>query len=277
MGMLELNQLKSSLRQWRRQQHRRDRQIQAPCIGFLNLKLFYLLRLKFDLRTAISACDLNVQLSLLGTSRIKKYERFCSGTVLYARTEVPSSMPNLETLTISSEAETVNTPMAPSKFLHLKFLTILLGGQTYDVFSLVSFLCASPSLETFILNVRLELMERISLVEDPSNLRKMSEYSHNKLKHVQMINFSSVKTLVELTCHILDSSTSLECLILDTTHSAPRCSVNKLGKCLPLRRDALVEAHRALLAIQTYIKPKVPSTVELNVLEPCSRCHAVGI
>ncbi|CAL5020652.1 unnamed protein product [Urochloa decumbens] len=223
------------------------------------------------------AGDLIVQLSLLGTSRIKKYERFCSGTVLYARTEVPSNMPNLETLTIFSEAETVNTPMVPSKFLHLKFLTIVLGGQTYDIFSLVSFLCASPSLETFILNVRPGRMERISLLEDPSNLRKMSEHSHNKLKRVQMINFSHVKTLVELTCHILDSTTSLECLTLDVTHGAPRCSVNKCGKCLPMRREALAEAHRALLAIQTYINPKVPSTVEFNVLEPCSRCHTVGI
>ncbi|RCV07501.1 hypothetical protein SETIT_1G249900v2 [Setaria italica] len=226
------------------------------------------------------AGDLNIQLSLLGTSRIKKYERFCSGTVFYARTELPSSMANLETLSIYSEVETVNTPMVPSKFLHLKFLTITLGGQTYDVFSLVSFFYASPSLETFILNVRPEeSMERISLLEDPSNLRKISEHRHNKLKRVWMINFSSIKTLVELTCHILDSTTSLECLTMDTTHGAPRCScsVNKSGKCLPMRRNALMEAHRALLAIQTYIKPKVPSTVELNVLEPCSRCHLLEV
>ncbi|OEL36441.1 hypothetical protein BAE44_0002539 [Dichanthelium oligosanthes] len=184
-------------------------------------------------------------------------------------------MPNLETLTIYSEAETVNTSMVPSKFLHLKFLTIVLGGPTYDIFSLVSFLYASPFLESFILNVRSKCMERVSLVEDPSSLRKMMEYRHNKLKRVQMINFSSVKSLVELTCHILDSTTSLVCLTLDTTHGAPRCSVNKSGKCLPIRRVALAEAHRALLAIRTYTKPKVPSTVKLNVLEPCSRCHAV--
>ncbi|RLM80522.1 uncharacterized protein C2845_PM12G10530 [Panicum miliaceum] len=109
------------------------------------------------------AGDLNVQLSLLGASRIKKYQRFCSGgTVFYARTELPSSMPNLETLTLYSDAE-----------------------------------------------VRSEGMERISLLEEPSNLRKLSDHHHKKLKRVQMTNFSSVKALVELTCHILDSTVGL--------------------------------------------------------------------
>jgi hypothetical protein len=49
--------------------------------------------------------------------------------------------------------QTVNIPMVPSIFLHLKLLTIVLRGHTYDYFSLLSFLVASPSLETFILNV----------------------------------------------------------------------------------------------------------------------------
>ncbi|RLM79377.1 hypothetical protein C2845_PM12G21730 [Panicum miliaceum] len=79
-----------------------------------------------------------------------------------------------------------------------------------------------PNLETLTLysdaEVRSEGMERISLLEEPSNLRKMSDHRHKKLKRVHMTNFSSVKTLVELTCHILDSTTSLECLTLDTTH-----------------------------------------------------------
>ena len=97
-------------------------------------------------------------------------------------------MPNLETLAIYSEIEVyilqlyvsvdyqyahnaiiadidcniirfdiflqkVNTPMVPSRFHHLKFLSISLGGQSYDYFSLVSFFDASPSLESFFLNV----------------------------------------------------------------------------------------------------------------------------
>lgn len=51
-----------------------------------------------------------------------------------------------------------NTPMLPTKFPYLKYLSISLIGLTnspaYDYLSLVSFLAASPLLETFFLAVR---------------------------------------------------------------------------------------------------------------------------
>ncbi|BAF25503.2 Os09g0502800 [Oryza sativa Japonica Group] len=54
--------------------------------------------------------------------------------------------------------QVVNTPMLTTKFLYLKYLSISLSGLTvspsYDYFSLVSFLDASPFLETFFLAVR---------------------------------------------------------------------------------------------------------------------------
>ncbi|KAF8775248.1 hypothetical protein HU200_004651 [Digitaria exilis] len=193
-----------------------------------------------------------VQLSLGDTLRIKKLNRSCINAALYARTELPSSMPNLETLTLCSDGERLNTPMMPSRFLHLRFLCITICGVAYDLLSLVSFFHASPSLETFILSVSQH-------PSYPSGLRMMHEHQYDKLKSVQIINFSSNKSLVELTCHILKSAT---------------CSVSKSGKCLLMRTEALVEARRAALAIQTYIQSKVPSAVELNVLEPCSQCHA---
>jgi len=80
-----------------------------------------------------------------------------TNVVCYARAKLPSIMPNLETLALGSSAE-VNTPMLPTKFLNLKHLTIQISGATlppsYDYFSLVSFLDASPSLETWYLEVR---------------------------------------------------------------------------------------------------------------------------
>lgn len=51
--------------------------------------------------------------------------------------------------------------MVADKFLNLKYLGIYLGGDyeafspAYDYLSLVSFLDASPALETFILTVKL--------------------------------------------------------------------------------------------------------------------------
>jgi hypothetical protein len=51
----------------------------------------------------------------------------------------------------------IDAPMVPSKFLHLKVLCISIQNWTYmreyDFLSLVSFLDASPSLETFGLTV----------------------------------------------------------------------------------------------------------------------------
>jgi hypothetical protein len=54
-------------------------------------------------------------------------------------------------------SQMVNTPMAAgAKFLHLKYLEVYLDGDLstgYDYLSLVSFLDASPVLETFMFSV----------------------------------------------------------------------------------------------------------------------------
>lgn len=221
--------------------------------------------------------DLHIQLSLENTCRIKILNRHCSNFTFYARTNLPSIMPNLEALSIRSDIEMVNTPMVSSKFLHLRLLKIAVGSLTFDFLSLASFLDASPSLETFILEVIREFKERVSVFEDHSDLRMMPGHHHSKLKHIKVIKFSAAKSVAELTCHILESATSLESLTLDTTHGMPRCSVNRIGKCVFLLKEALVEAQKGVLAAQAFIKPKVPSTVEFNVFEPCSRCHAVEL
>jgi hypothetical protein len=83
----------------------------------------------------------------------------------------------------------------------------------------------------------------MSRFEDPSDLRKMPEHHHNRLKRVQIINFTSAKSLVELTCHILESTTSF---------GVPRCSLNKFGKCLSIRKDALMKAYRALETVRNF-------------------------
>ncbi|CAL5009105.1 unnamed protein product [Urochloa decumbens] len=115
------------------------------------------------------------------------------------------TMPNLETLVLSSDEEVVNTPILPTKFLYLKHLTIdmvsgLSFSPSYDYFSLVSFLLASPSLETLILNVTQQCMEHESAVGGSSHLRKMPEHQHCCLKSVKIIGFSSAKGLVLKLC-----------------------------------------------------------------------------
>ncbi|CAM0952236.1 unnamed protein product [Alopecurus aequalis] len=218
------------------------------------------------------------QISLGGSLQVKTLRIICShqaNIVCYARHNLLSIAPNVETLTISSSSEMVNTPILSGKFLHLKDLQIsLVGMAAYDYFSLVSFLDASPHLENFVLAIPQHRMEHDLILGGP---RQIPEQRYDKLKNVKISGFCSVKSLVELTCHILENTTSLDCLTLDTTrHPTLKCSVTKSGKCFPLvDRGSLVEAQKALLAIRRYVVGKVPSTVKLNILEPCSRCHAV--
>uniref|UniRef100_A0ACD5XME8 Uncharacterized protein n=2 Tax=Avena sativa TaxID=4498 RepID=A0ACD5XME8_AVESA len=229
-----------------------------------------------------AAVDELGQLSLGQSLQLKILEISYYGAVCYARAELPSSFPSLESLTIFSWSEMVSTPMVPSKFSYLKHLRVVFPARslspTYDHCSLISFFDASPSLETFFLQVVPMYAKHPSIFADPSDLRKMPEHRHDKLKNVKIVGFSSSKSLVELTCHILESTTSLEYLTLDTTdgHSPPRCSsVHNMGKCFPIDRDVILEAHKALLAIRTYIQGIVPSKVKFTVGKPCSQCHAV--
>ncbi|XBH71383.1 hypothetical protein VPH35_098838 [Triticum aestivum] len=124
-------------------------------------------------------------------------------------------------------------------------------------------------------------MRHTSIFADPSGRRQMPEHHHDKLKSVTITGFSSAKCLVELTCHILESTKSLEYLTLHTTDgdSVSRCSVNGSDKCCgcPMGRDAIVEARQGLLAIRTYIEGIVPSKVKFTVVEPCSQCHVVEV
>ncbi|CAL5009614.1 unnamed protein product [Urochloa decumbens] len=167
-----------------------------------------------------------VNFSCVETLQIKKLDMERPNFIRDARSKLPFIMPNLETLVIESGHEVVDAPMLHTKFLYLKHLTIcLISGSTisrpYNYFSLVSFLEASPSLETLILDVIALRMAHESIFAD-SELRYMPEHRLGCLKSVKISGFSSAKSLVELTCYILKNAVSLECLTLDTIYG-PRC------------------------------------------------------
>lgn len=108
-----------------------------------------------------------------------------------------------------------------------------------------------------------------------SDLRQMPQYRHHNFQSFEITGFGSAKSLVELTCYILESTTSLQCVTLDTTLlGAFKCSESKSKKCFSVTRGTIIEVQKALLAIKTYIKKKVPATVQLTVVEPCRLCHA---
>uniref|UniRef100_A0A0D9VAK6 Uncharacterized protein n=1 Tax=Leersia perrieri TaxID=77586 RepID=A0A0D9VAK6_9ORYZ len=218
----------------------------------------------------------SVQLSLGETLQMKSLCVERPGYIFHARANLPSIMPNLESLTIDSYQEVAYAPMSCSKFLYLRHLSIRLTGApffvAYDYLSLASFINAAPLLETFNLYVWQLDKYNVSIFADAADLRLTREEQHHSLKSVRINAFNSAKSLVELTCHILENTTSLECLTLEAAESCYKNS--ETGKCVPFGRDISMEGQRGILAIRRYIEPMVPSTVKLHVLEPCS-CLAI--
>ena len=131
------------------------------------------------------------------------------------------------------------------------------------------------------LQVNQNVMKHDSVFGDASHLRQIPGHKHDRLRKVQINGFCSAKSMVELACHILENAPLLESLTVDTivdSHSdgdASRCSVRKKGRCKRVARNMVMEAHKALRAVDRFIVGKVPASVKLNVGEPCSRCHAI--
>ncbi|RLN13366.1 hypothetical protein C2845_PM09G00830 [Panicum miliaceum] len=196
-----------------------------------------------------------------------------SGMFQYALTKLQSIASNLQSLTLLSSRECFNMPSLPDKFLHLRNLKIhCFVMENFDFFPLVSFLKACPALESFFLLAGRHLdVRRDSIMHqysDSSHTRRVAEVHQDNLKKVTITGFCSAKSLIELTWQILESSSSLQCLVLDTTSG-----YDNTGICNNMERKAVMEALRGVEAIKKYIKGKVPSRVNLEVLEPCGRCH----
>ena len=141
----------------------------------------------------------------------------------------------------------------------------------------VPFRAMNSSVLFFHLQASRRRQKHDSIFEDPSHLERTPGHCYDNLRHVKITSFCSSKLLVKLTCHILENTPSLECLILDITHGGLKCSDKRFSKCSVVRKATLVEAPKALEAIRAYIAGKVPSTAKLIVLEPCNQCNTVGI
>uniref|UniRef100_A0A0D9XSK2 At1g61320/AtMIF1 LRR domain-containing protein n=1 Tax=Leersia perrieri TaxID=77586 RepID=A0A0D9XSK2_9ORYZ len=126
------------------------------------------------------------------------------------------------------------------------------------------------------LQIELPAIRHDSILEDLNggsfHPRVISEYHHDNLKSMMITGFCSAKSMINLTYHILENTSSLEYLTLDTTRGYDR-RYEKIDKCLAMSREAILEAEKALRAIRIYVEGRVPSSVNLKVIEPCSKCH----
>uniref|UniRef100_A0A0E0LMS6 At1g61320/AtMIF1 LRR domain-containing protein n=1 Tax=Oryza punctata TaxID=4537 RepID=A0A0E0LMS6_ORYPU len=149
--------------------------------------------------------------------------------LLYGETNTHLISPHLNHWSIYLFPQTVNTPIIPGKFTHLKHLEIVLytpsHSQDFDFYSLVSLLML---LQTFVMRVEVPTIMHDSMIEGSGG---------------------------------------------DSFH--PRRLAN-IDKCLPMTGAAIMEAGNASLAIIRHIEGRVPSTVNLKVIEPCSKCHRLG-
>ncbi|KAL6601427.1 hypothetical protein ACP70R_044647 [Stipagrostis hirtigluma subsp. patula] len=200
---------------------------------------------------------------------------FGPGMIQHARTKLLSIAPNLRSLILSSSKEAFNAATLPGKFLHLRHLNIQFCGiafESYDYFSLVSFLEACPALETFLLACGYSNERQDTTLKDfnadSSHIRRIPEFCHANLKKVSISRFCSAKSLIELTCQIIESASSLRSLVLDSTRG-----FGPGGTCEYMNKEDVIKALSAVEAVKRYIEGKVPSSVKFKVWEPCRHCH----
>ncbi|VAH07080.1 unnamed protein product [Triticum turgidum subsp. durum] len=103
---------------------------------------------------------------------------------------------------------------------------------------------------------------------DSWHIRKIPGFRHDKLKKASITGINSSKSLIELTCQILKNSSSLECLVLDTTSG-----YGNSGICGNMDREAVMDALEGVKAIKRHVEGQVPDGVNVEVLKPCDRCH----
>uniref|UniRef100_A0A0E0D3V5 At1g61320/AtMIF1 LRR domain-containing protein n=1 Tax=Oryza meridionalis TaxID=40149 RepID=A0A0E0D3V5_9ORYZ len=219
----------------------------------------------------------------------------------YARKELPTVAPNVETLFLMSANEVgyfyPRIFQPHGRFLHLKYLELAIVGPRnygfgYQYTYLVTFLRASPVLETFILHVEESAKEPYPLVFNPKYLKihLLPEHSHQSIKHVTVTGFCHKQEPVELIFYILENATSLQCLTLDNRirgfgKDLVACITQDTGtrdyqewwnnfgvkeRILHFFRREFYpksdwEAYCSYVAIRKYIIGRVPSSVELKI------------
>ncbi|TVU43584.1 hypothetical protein EJB05_10064, partial [Eragrostis curvula] len=175
-----------------------------------------------------------------------------------------SEAPNLSSLHFEGEFNGIHPP---GRTLQIKKLHMLSNNAIFK--ACMEFPSVMPNLETLTVHSDLEVLilyrRWVSVLFYPPDLSTMPVFHHDKLKNVRIDAFTHAKQYIEFTYRILESATSLERLTLNTGYGMTRCS-GKCGSTTSWEREE--EARRSAYAIKMFIEPKVPSTVELNVLGP---------
>ncbi|KAJ1289116.1 hypothetical protein BS78_02G140400 [Paspalum vaginatum] len=166
-----------------------------------------------------------------------------SSSLAYMLTELPSTLPRLETLTLKSEelkrANLLNTPL---NFLHLRHLRLELNfvslGARSDVLDLACLLEAAPVMEN--LEVHMLMGHEVGRYRKcHGELRVLPSHPHAHLMLVNITGFVGQKAQVELALHILRNSAVLKAMKID-----PKPTVAGIGADLLMNGLCFLDGYK---------------------------------
>ncbi|CAN6271475.1 unnamed protein product [Urochloa humidicola] len=143
--------------------------------------------------------------------------RSCIG---YIFTELPSTLPHLEKLTLRCpELKRPTLPSKPIKFLYLRHLRLELNfvslrKRRTDVLDLASVLEVAPFMEHLEVHMWMDYKPE-RYCKSHGGLRSLPPHPHSHLKLVDITGFYGQKDQLELALHLLRVSTALKAMKID--------------------------------------------------------------
>lgn len=143
-----------------------------------------------------------------------------SSALVYISTELPSTVPRLEMLTLKcEELERVTLPEKHPKFVYLRHLRLeitfsSLKKRRTDVLDFAPLLEALPFMEKLEFHMWMDC-HRMQYHKCHGELRSLPPNPHSRLKLVDITGFYGQKDQLELALHILRNSMALERMKID--------------------------------------------------------------
>ncbi|EEE61814.1 hypothetical protein OsJ_16436 [Oryza sativa Japonica Group] len=154
----------------------------------------------------------------------------------YIFSDLPSTLTNLETLTLKSkQVERIDMLSRLPRLISLRHLTLGLTisdlpQRKIDLLDFASLLKAAPFMEKLELHMKMVCVHQ-RYCQDDGELRSLPRCPHSHLSWVQITGFFGEKDQLELALHILRNATFLKAMVIETSLNTESESVN----CYPER------------------------------------------
>uniref|UniRef100_I1PQC8 FBD domain-containing protein n=1 Tax=Oryza glaberrima TaxID=4538 RepID=I1PQC8_ORYGL len=149
----------------------------------------------------------------------------------YIFSDLPSTLTNLETLTLKSkQVERIDMLSRLPRLISLRHLTLGLTisdlpQRKIDLLDFASLLKAAPFMEKLELHMKMVYVHQ-RYCQDDGELRSLPRCPHSHLSWVQITGFFGEKDQLELALHILRNATFLKAMVIETSLNTESESVN---------------------------------------------------